>query len=63
MPEGADLLIDLSATSYVDLDNIDVVNAFVRGAEFKGIRVMIRGDIAERSAPLINAPRRELVHI
>lgn len=63
VPEGSNLLIDLSATSYVDLDNIDVINAFVRGAEFKNIRVMVRGDIAERSAPLINAPRRELVHI
>ena len=30
--------------------------------DFKNIRVMVRGDIAERSAPLINAPRRELVH-
>ncbi len=63
VPEGSKLLIDLSATSYVDLDNIDVINAFVRGAEFKNISVMVRGDIAERSAPLINAPRRELVHI
>lgn len=63
VPEGSKLLIDLSATSYVDLDNIDVINAFIRGAEFKNIRVMVRGDIAERSAPLINAPRRELVHI
>lgn len=63
VPEGSRLLIDLSATSYVDLDNIDIINAFVKGAEFKNISVMVRGDIAERSAPLINAPRRELVHI
>lgn len=63
VPEGANLLIDLSATSYVDLDNIDIINAFIRGAEFKNIRVMVRGDIAERSAPLVNAPRRELVHV
>lgn len=63
VPEGSRLLIDLSATSYVDLDNIDIINAFVKGAEFKNISVMVRGDIAERSAPLINAPRRELVHV
>ncbi|NJC32949.1 carbonic anhydrase [Sphingomonas jejuensis] len=60
--DGASVLIDLSATSYVDLDNIDIINAFVRGASFRNIRVMVRGDIAERSAPLINADRRELVH-
>jgi carbonic anhydrase len=63
VPAGSKLLIDLSGTSYVDLDNIDMINAFVGGADFKNIRVMIRGDIAERSAPLINAPRRELVHV
>ena len=63
VPEGAKLLIDLSGTSYVDLDNIDNINAFIRGAEFKNISVMVRGDIAERTAPLINAPRRELVHV
>lgn len=62
VPDGANLLVDLSATSFVDLDNIDIINAFVRGAEFRNIRVMVRGDIAEKSAPLIQAPRRELVH-
>jgi len=62
VPEGSTLLIDLSATSYVDLDNIDVINAYVSGASFRNVRVMVRGDISERSAPLINAPRRELVH-
>lgn len=63
VPDGARLLIDLSATSYVDLDNIDIINAFVSGAKFRNISVMVRGDIAERSAPLINAPRRELIHV
>lgn len=63
VPNGADLLIDLSSTSYVDLDNIDVLNAFVRGAPFRDIRVSVRGDIADKSAPLVNAPRRELVHL
>ena len=63
VPDGAKLLIDLSATSYVDLDNIDIINAFVKGAQFRNISVMVRGDIADRSAPLINAPRRELIHV
>jgi hypothetical protein len=63
VPTGADLLIDLSSTSYVDLDNIDIINAFVRGAPFRDIKVSVRGDIAEKSAPLVNAPRRELVHL
>lgn len=63
VPDGADLLVDLSATSYVDLDNIDIINAFVRGAPFRDITVSVRGDISEKSVSLVNAPRRELVHL
>lgn len=63
VPDGAELLIDLSATSYIDLDNIDIVNAFVRNAKFRDISVSVRGDIAEKSAPLVDAPRREFVHL
>lgn len=56
VPDGANLLIDLSSTNYVDLDNVDVINAFIKGADYRAINVTVRGDIAERSAPLINAP-------
>ncbi len=56
VPDNSNLLIDLSSTSYVDLDNVDVINAFIKGAEYRGIIITVRGDVAERSAPLINAP-------
>jgi len=56
VPDGVNLLIDLSSTNYVDLDNVDIINAFIKGAAYRDINVVIRGDIAERSAPLINAP-------
>ena len=56
VPDNANLLIDLSSTSYVDLDNVDIINAFIKGAAYRNIKVVVRGDIAERSAPLINAP-------
>lgn len=60
VPDNANLLIDLSSTSYVDLDNVDVINAFIKGAKYRNIAVTVRGDIAERSAPLINAPTSEV---
>jgi MFS superfamily sulfate permease-like transporter len=60
VPDGCALLIDLSSTSYVDLDNIDILNAFIEGAPHRGIKVTIRGDIAERSAPLLKAPTLEV---
>lgn len=56
VPDDTNLLIDLSSTSYVDLDNIDIFNAFIKGAAYRNIKVTVRGDVAERSAPLINAP-------
>lgn len=58
VPDGANVLIDLSSTNYVDLDNVDIINAFIKGASYRDITVTVRGDIAERSAPLINAPAR-----
>ncbi|SOB87639.1 Sulfate permease, MFS superfamily [Sphingomonas guangdongensis] len=58
VPDGANVMIDLSSTNYVDLDNVDIINAFIKGASYRDITVTVRGDIAERSAPLINAPAR-----
>ncbi|WP_375427729.1 SulP family inorganic anion transporter [uncultured Sphingomonas sp.] len=57
--DGADLLIDLSSTSYVDLDNVEIINAFIKGAGYRGITVKVRGDIGKRTAPLIQAPSSE----
>ncbi len=59
-PDGANLMIDLSSTNYVDLDNVDIINAFIKGARYRGITVVVRGDIAQRTAPLINAPATEV---
>ena len=56
VPDGAELLIDLSATSYVDLDCIDIINGFVRAAHYRGIDVKLRADHARRYAAMINAP-------
>jgi carbonic anhydrase len=56
VPDGATLLIDLSATSYVDLDCVDVINGFVRAADFRGITVRVKADHAMRTAPLVAAP-------
>ena len=56
VPDGSNLLIDLTSTSYVDLDNVDIINAFIKGAQYRGINVVIRGDLSDRSASQINAP-------
>jgi carbonic anhydrase len=61
VPDGCNVLIDLSATSYVDIDNIDIINAFIRGAQFRNISVIVRGDVSEETASMIQAPRKEVV--
>jgi carbonic anhydrase len=60
VPDGADLLIDLSSTNYVDLDNVEIINSFIKGAAFRNITVKVRGDIGQRTAPLIQAPSSEV---
>jgi MFS superfamily sulfate permease-like transporter len=62
VPDNTQVLIDLSSTSYVDLDNIDIINAFIKGAEYRGITVSLRGDIAGKRAALINAPSSEVLY-
>ena len=62
VPDGANLLIDLTSTNYVDLDNVDVINGFIKGAGYRDIKVMVRGDLARRTAPLINAPQTEVMY-
>ena len=63
VPDGANVLIDLSSTNYVDLDNVDIINAFIKGAEYRDIDVIVRGDIGQKTAPMINARQTEVSYI
>jgi carbonic anhydrase len=56
IPDGRTVLIDLSATNYVDLDNVDIINAFVKAAPFRNLRVVIKGDARGRLTDRIHAP-------
>lgn len=60
IPDGKDVLIDLSSTSYVDLDNIDIINAFAKGAPFRNINVLVKGDAAGRTSSQIEAPLKKV---
>jgi carbonic anhydrase len=56
VPDNHTVLIDLSGTNYVDLDNIDIINAFVKSAPYRNLRVVVKGDARGKLAPLIFAP-------
>ncbi len=62
VPDDCTVVIDLSATSYVDLDNIDIINGFIKNAGYRNVKVLVRGDIGEKTAPLIKAPRKEVAY-
>jgi MFS superfamily sulfate permease-like transporter len=55
VPDDCAVLIDLSSTNYVDLDNVGIINAFIKSADYRNISVRLRADIAEKISPLINA--------
>ena len=56
IPDGRTVLIDLSATSYVDLDNIDIINAFAKAAPYRSLNVVVKGDPRGEIAKRIKAP-------
>lgn len=56
IPDGRTVLIDLSATNYVDLDNIDIINAFAKAAPYRSLRVVVKGDARGEAAKRIRAP-------
>ncbi|MBC7520580.1 MAG: SulP family inorganic anion transporter [Sandarakinorhabdus sp.] len=56
VPDNHTVLIDLSGTNYVDLDNIDIINSFIKSAPFRNLHVVVKGDRRGRFAPLIHAP-------
>jgi carbonic anhydrase len=56
VPNNHTVLIDLSGTSYVDLDNVDIINTFVKSAPFRNLRVVIKGDPRGKLTKLVNAP-------
>ena len=60
VPDGRDVLIDLSSTSYVDEDNIDIINAFIKGAPYRDISILVKGDLSGRAARQIHAPLKEV---
>ncbi len=42
IPEGSDVLIDVSRTGYIDHDNAEIINDYIETAKFKDIKVTVR---------------------
>jgi MFS superfamily sulfate permease-like transporter len=42
IPDNVDLLLDVSRTSMIDLDNVEIINDFIETAKYRDIRVRVR---------------------
>lgn len=42
IPEGSDLLIDVSKASFIDYDNAEIINEYIETAHFKDIKIKVR---------------------
>ena len=56
VPDNQTVLIDLSGTNHVDLDNVDIINTFIKSAPFRNLRVVIKDNPRGKLASLIHAP-------
>ncbi|PZP53450.1 MAG: hypothetical protein DI586_11030 [Micavibrio aeruginosavorus] len=51
LPDDCSVLLDLSRATFIDLDNIEIINDFLESAQFRNIRVRIKNppvNIAEK---------------
>lgn len=56
IPENANLLIDISKINFIDLDNAEIINDFIEGSGFKGIKVSVKRLANSSSSQTINEP-------
>jgi MFS superfamily sulfate permease-like transporter len=61
IPEGADLLIDLSRIGFIDLDNAEIINDYLTTAKYKDIQVRIKMSENNRVAKTLNEAAYESV--
>ena len=62
VPAGATVVIDLDRSEFVDPDNIEIINAFVKNAEFNDIEVSVRHDLEHLADTGLKAPMRKVAY-
>ncbi|MCB0518051.1 MAG: SulP family inorganic anion transporter [Lewinellaceae bacterium] len=59
IPDDAFVILDLTRINFVDLDNAEIINDFIAGAEFRGIRVKVKALPESKIIKHINIPSYE----
>lgn len=56
LPDGVQVLLDLSRMNYMDMDNADIINDFIESAPHRRIHVSIKNDIDSKTTQFIKEP-------
>ena len=62
IPDGSQVVIDLDRAEFIDPDNIDIINSFVRNASFREIEVRVRGDLDHLRHTALDAPMKKVAY-
>ena len=62
IPAGATVVIDLDRAEFVDPDNIDIINSFARNAEYRDIKISVRGDLDHLSDSALNVNFKKVAY-
>jgi carbonic anhydrase len=61
VPDDAQVLIDLSRLTFIDLDNVEVINDFIENAKHRNIRITIKRKPEVKATNMIEEPKNETV--
>lgn len=56
IPKGASVLIDLSRISFIDLDNVEIINDFIASSRYRDISVLLKKNPDCKATNLIEEP-------
>jgi len=56
VPDGSNLLIDLARSTYIDYDNVELINDFMTNASYRDIKVTLKKNSDSPQAELILSP-------
>jgi len=56
IPSNSSVLFDLSSISFIDMDNVEIINDFITNASFRNIQVFLKKGANKSIAKLIKVP-------
>ncbi|MEM7679642.1 MAG: SulP family inorganic anion transporter [Pseudomonadota bacterium] len=61
IPNDASVLFDISSISFMDIDNVEIINDFITNASFRNIKVFLKKGTSNKIASLLKVHNNETV--